>query len=103
VGTAYEHLRATVPETPVVYTDDTGWRVGGEPAHLMAGATAAATVEQSRTRHRHAAGQEVLPADAAGVMVTDRGRSDDAQAVDRVAPQKGLAPIRRSLSTARHD
>ena len=30
MGTAYEHLRATVPETPVVYTDDTGRRVGGE-------------------------------------------------------------------------
>jgi transposase len=44
VGTADEPLRGTVPEPPVVYTDDTGWRVGGEPAHLMAFETGAATV-----------------------------------------------------------
>jgi hypothetical protein len=31
VGTAYVQWRAAVSETPVVHTDDTGWRVGGEP------------------------------------------------------------------------
>jgi transposase len=98
VGTAYEQLRATVPETPVVYTDDTGWRVGGEPAHLMAFETEAATVYQIRPRHRHEEVQEVIPADYAGVMVTDRGRSYDAQAFDRVEQQKCLAHILRSLS-----
>jgi hypothetical protein len=36
VGTAYQELRATVWESQAVYTDDTGWRVGGESAHLMA-------------------------------------------------------------------
>jgi hypothetical protein len=36
VGPASHQLRALVPETPVVHTDDTGWRVGGEPAPLMA-------------------------------------------------------------------
>ena len=36
VGMAYEQLRAAVPGAPVVYTDDTGWRVGGETAQLMA-------------------------------------------------------------------
>jgi transposase len=98
VGTAYEQLRATVPETPVVYTDDTGWRVGGEPAHLMAFETEAATVYQIRPRHRHAEVQEVIPANYLGVMVTDRGRSYDAQAFDRVEQQKCLAHILRSLS-----
>jgi hypothetical protein len=89
---------ATVPETPVVYTDDTGWRVGGEPAHLMAFETEGATVYQIRPRHRHEAVQEVLPADDVGVMVTDRGRRDEAQAVDRVAQQQCLAHLLRSLS-----
>jgi hypothetical protein len=36
VGATYEALRASVPEQRVVHTDDTGWRVGGEPAFLMA-------------------------------------------------------------------
>ena len=40
----------------------------------------------------------MIPADYAGVMVTDRGRSYDAQAFDRVAQQKCLAHILRSIS-----
>ncbi len=98
VGMAYAQLRAAVPESPVVHTDDTGWRGGGEPAHLMAFETEAATVYQIRSRYRHAEVPEVIPADYAGVMVTDRGRSYDAQAFDRVDQQKCLAHILRSLS-----
>jgi transposase len=99
VGTVYEQLRAAVPAAPVVHTDDTGWRVGGEPAYLMAFETDAMSVYQIRPRHRHEEVQEVIPADYAGVMVTDRGRSYDAQAFDRVDQQKCLAHILRSLST----
>ena len=44
VGSAYEPLRAVVREAPVVHTDDTGWRVGGHPAHLLAFEPALATV-----------------------------------------------------------
>lgn len=98
VGTAYQELRAAVSEPPVVHTDDTGWRVGGEPAHLMVFATDAVTVYQIRARHRHEEVQEVIPADYAGVMVTDRGRSYDAQAFDHVDQQKCLAHILRSIS-----
>jgi hypothetical protein len=98
VGLIYEQLRAAVPAAPVVHTDDTGWRVGGEPAHLMAFETEAATVYQVRPRHRHEEVQEVIPADYDGVMVTDRGRSYDAQAFDHVAQQKCLSHILRSLS-----
>ena len=61
----------------MVHTDDTGWRVGGESACLMAFETDAATVYQVRPRHRHEEVQEVIPADYVGVMVTDRGRSYD--------------------------
>lgn len=98
IGIAYAQLRAMVPETPVVHTDDTGWRVGGQPAHLMAFETEAATVYQIRPRHRHEEVQEVIPADYAGVMVTDRGRSYDAQAFACVDQQKCLAHILRSIS-----
>jgi transposase len=97
VGTAYERLRGAVPQSPVVHTDDTGWRVGGEPAYLMAFETAEVTVYQIRSQHRHEEVQEVIPPDYAGVMVTDRGRSYDAQAFDAVAQQKCLAHILRSI------
>jgi transposase len=97
LGTAYEGLRASMPGAPVVHTDDPGWRVGGEPAYLMVFETNGATVYHIQPRHRHEAVQEVIPADYAGVMVTDRGRSYDARAFDGVPQQKCLAPIQRSL------
>jgi hypothetical protein len=98
VGVAYEQLRARVPEAVAVHTDDTGWRVGGEPAHLMAFETATATVYQIRTRHRNEEVREVVPAEYAGVLVTDRGRSYDASELAGVRQQKCLAHIQRTLS-----
>jgi hypothetical protein len=98
IGTAYARLRGAVPQSPLVHTDDTGWRVGGEPAYLLAFETAAVTVYQIRSQHRHEEVQEVIPPDYAGVMVTDRGRSYDAQAFDAVDQQKCLAHILRSIS-----
>ena len=98
VGTAYDQLRTAVPEQPVVHTDDTGWRVGGTPAYLMAFETDGATVYQIRSQHRHEEVQEVIPVTYEGVMVTDRGRSYDAQAFARVKQQKCLAHILRSIS-----
>ncbi len=53
VGMAYQGLRAAVRESQVVYTDGTGWRVGGERAFLMVFETAEATVYQVRPRHRN--------------------------------------------------
>lgn len=98
VGEVYEDLRTAVPEAPVVHTDDTSWRVGGAPAYLMAFETDMATVYQIRSQHRHEEVQEVIPPDYEGVMVTDRGRSYDAQAFDDVKQQKCLAHILRSIS-----
>jgi transposase len=71
---------------------------GGEPAYLMAFESDAATVSQIRSRHRHEEVQEVIPADYAGVMVTDRGRSYDAQAFDSIDQQMCLAHMLRSIS-----
>jgi transposase len=97
VGTAYQQLRTAVPAAPIVHTDETGWRVGGEPAYLMVFDTDAATIYQIRPRHRHEEVQEVIPADYDGVMVTDRGRSYDARQFAGVDQQKCLAHILRSL------
>ena len=98
VGDAYQRLRESVRESAVVHTDDTGWRVGGEGAFLMAFETDDATVYQVRGRHRNEEVREVVPGDYGGVMVTDRGRSYDAQALSGVRQQKCLAHVLRSIS-----
>lgn len=98
LGAAYEGVRAAVPEAPVVHTDDTSGRVGGEPAYVMAFETDGVTVYQIRHRHRHNEVQEVIPPHYAGVLVTDRGRSYDAQTFDGVPQQTCLAHVQRSIS-----
>jgi hypothetical protein len=98
VGAAYAQLRATVPRAAAVYTDDTGWRIGGEPAHLMTFETAAVRVYQIRAHHRNEEVREVVPAEYEGVLVTDRGRNYDAIELAGVRQQKCLAHIQRSLS-----
>ena len=90
--------RESVRESAVVHTDDTGWRVGGESAFLMAFETDDATVYQVRGRHRNEEVREVVPGDYGGVMVTDRARSYDAQALSGVRQQKCLAHVLRSIS-----
>jgi hypothetical protein len=98
IGQRYQELRASIGEAPVVYTDDPGWKVGGENAHLMAFDTDQITVYQVRPRHRHQEVQEVVPADYLGVMVTDRGRSYEAHSFSRVKQQKCLAHLQKTLS-----
>ena len=98
VGDAYRRLRESVRESAVVHTDDTGWRVDGEGAFLMAFETEDATVYQVRGRHRNEEVREVVPSEYGGVMVTDRARSYDAQALSGVKQQKCLAHVLRSIS-----
>jgi hypothetical protein len=98
VGAAYQELRRSVRDSPVVYTDDTGWKVGGENAHLMAFDTDQATVYQVRPRHRHQEVQEIVPRNYRGVMVTDRGRSYEDHSFSRVKQQKCLAHLQKTLS-----
>jgi transposase len=98
VGQKYQELRAGVRNAPAVYTDDTGWKVGGENAHLMAFDTDQATVYQVRLRHRHQEVQEVVPQNYQGVMGTDRGRSYEDKSFRWVKQQKCLAHLQRTLS-----
>ena len=75
----YVQLRDRIRNAPVVHTDDTGWRVGGQPAQMMVFATEQGdTLYQIRPRHRNEEVREVLPSGWGGTMVTDRGRSYDA-------------------------
>jgi transposase len=98
VGATYRDLCESVREAPYVPTDDTGWRVGGSPAWLMAFETDRATVYQVRPRHRNQEVRERIPADYRGVMITDRGTSYDAVELSAVKKQKCLAHVLRSLS-----
>jgi transposase len=98
VGQKYQELRAGVRDSPVVYTDDTGWKVAGENAQLMAFDTDQATVYQVRSRHRHQEVQEIVPESYQGVLVTDRGRSYEDKSFRRVKQQKCLAHLQRTLS-----
>jgi transposase len=98
VGGAYESLRAGVREAPVVHTDDTGWRIGGKTAFLMGFDTDQATVYQIRRQHRNEEVRQIVPADFAGVLVSDRGKSYDAEEFDPVAQQKCLAHLLRNVT-----
>ena len=98
VGATYRDLCDSVREAPYVHTDDTGWREGGRPAWLMVFETDVATVYQVRPRHRNEEVRERVPADYAGVMITDRGTSYDAAALAGVKKQKCLSHVLRSLS-----
>jgi hypothetical protein len=98
VGARYRQLRGCMREAPVVNTDDTGWRVGGSPAHLMVFVGAQSTVYQIRGRHRNEEVREVIPGDFVGVMGTDRGKSYDAEEFDAVAQQKCLGHLQRNLT-----
>ena len=99
IGVQYGELRDTVKQQAVVHTDDTGWRVGGDPAFLMAFVNASLSVYQVRPQHRNEEVRELIPADFGGVMVCDRGRSYDATELEEVAQQKCLAHLIRNAAT----
>jgi transposase len=100
IGQVYDQFRQKVKEANVIHTDDTGWKVGGERAHLMAFETEEVSVYQIRARHRNEEVRELIPSDYMGVMITDRGKSYDAKELRGVKQQKCLAHIQRSLSQA---
>src|ERR1017187_3976923 len=79
VGAEYQALRAGVCQQPTVNTDDTGFRINGAGAFVMAFDAPASTVYRIRRRHRNEEVRELIPADYGGVMGTDRGKSYDAE------------------------
>lgn len=99
VGEAYQELRQAVRTRRCTHTDDTGWKVGGETAFLMGFETEAERVYQIRSRHRNDEVREIVPGDYPGTLITDRGRSYDAQALAGVRQQKCLDHVDRSLVT----
>lgn len=98
VGAAYEKLGREMQNAPVVHTDDTGWRVGGRPAYLMGFDSDVASYYQIRSQHRSLEVLEVIPANYAGVLVTDRGVSYEATVFDHVRQQKCLSHLLKNIS-----
>jgi transposase len=98
VGVAYNYLRNTVREASVVHTDDTGWRIGGENAFLMGFDTDQSTIYQIRYQHRNEEVREIVPANYRGVLVSDRGKSYDAEELYEVPQQKCLAHLLRNVT-----
>jgi transposase len=96
VGERYSELRESVKEQAVIHTDDTGWRVGGASAFLMAFVNQSLSVYQVRPRHRNEEVRELIPADFQGVMICDRGPSYDARELEDVAQQKCLSHLIRN-------
>lgn len=94
----YEGLRASLKEAPAVFTDDTGWRIGGQTAFLMAFETDLVSVYQIRKHHRNQEVRELIPSDYDGTLITDRGRSYDAKELEDVKQQKCLCHLLRSCS-----
>jgi len=96
VGAAYRQLRAGVQQAPLVHTDDTGWRIEGSTAQLMAFVTPSSTVYQVRHQHRHQEVCEMIGDQFAGVLICDRGKSYDADPLRDLPQQKCLAHLIRN-------
>jgi hypothetical protein len=87
-----------VKQQAVTHTDDTGWRIGGRSAFLMAFVNPALAVYQIRNRHRNEEVRELIPADYQGILVCDRGKSYDAEELAGLRQQKCLAHLLRNAS-----
>src|SRR5664279_2529142 len=97
VGAAYQEFREQVRHAPVTYTDDTGWRVGGDGAYLMAFDTDRQIVYQIRRQHGHAQVRELIPRDYSGTLVTDRFSSYEAEELAGVEQHKCLSHLIRNV------
>jgi transposase len=97
VGVAYRELRRQVRHSPVTYTDDTGWRVGGDGAYLMAFDTDQQTVYQIRPQHGNEQVREIIPNDYSGTLVTDRFSSYEAEELAGVEQHKCLSHLIRNV------
>jgi transposase len=98
VGARYRRLRESVAQQRVMHTDDTGWRVAGRTAFLMAFVNPTLSVYQIRSRHRNEEVRELVPADFTGTLICDRGKSYDADELSDVAQQKCLSHLLRNAS-----
>jgi hypothetical protein len=94
----YDELREEVNQSPVVNTDDTGWRINGVQAYVMAFITATVAYFQIRPRHRHQEVREVLKPGVKRMIGTDRGPSYKAKEMSEEEFQKCLSHLLTNVS-----
>lgn len=71
LGPTYELLKTAVAASPIVYPDETGWRVGGHRRWLWAFVTASVTVYRIAPSRGGEVAEEVLGADYEGAIGRD--------------------------------
>jgi transposase len=96
----YEKLRNNIKTAIVTHTDDTGWRIHGDSAFMMAFKTASEVVFQIRDSHTNVEVREVIGDDYQGTLVTDRFSSYDHASLTGVKQQKCVGHIQRNLTEA---
>jgi len=70
----YEQLQSTLRQSPVVWLDDTGWRVGAQPQNLRVLVTEQVTVYLIEPHRGYAEAAAILGEDYAGFLVHDGAR-----------------------------
>ncbi len=98
LASVYAGLIDEIRRSTVVYTDDTGWRIGGLTAFLMAFDSDLATVYQIRPQHRHEEVLDVIGENFAGSLSTDRGSSYDANALKDIPQNKCSSHLLKNIS-----
>lgn len=94
----YQGLRQEIANSPVVNTDDTGWRTGGKQSFLMGFFTKTTAVFQVRKRHRKEEVLEMLGEYFNGILGTDRGKSYEAREFEEWLQQKCLSHLNKNAS-----
>ena len=97
VAQKYQQLRDNCPAQEAINTDDTGWRINGNPAQMMVFESEAQTVYQIRAQHRNEEVREVIGDDYQGTLGTDRGKSYDAKELIELKQQKCVSHLLRSI------
>jgi transposase len=97
VARRYQQLRIEIKQQEAINTDDTGWRLNGYRAQLMAFASRAVAVYQIRLQHRNEEVREVIGENYRGILGTARGRSYDAKELREVKQPKCLSHLQRSI------
>jgi transposase len=100
VAQRYQQLRIEIKDQKAINTDDTGWRIGGYLANLMAFDSRSISVYQIRPQHRNEEVREVIGNGYKGILGCDGGKSYDAKELLDVKQQKCLAHVLRLIDEA---
>jgi len=93
----YDELVDALRTSAVVHADETGWRIGTLSAWLWVFANREITVYTIRQSRGHQVVIDILGAEFEGVLVSDRFRAYDAQALDDWLKQKCVGHLLRNL------